>query len=277
MVDHRLACISAQKWSNMWGRVGLLGLSAKNPEYIREYRNVIEQLQDPEFCYTLFPRDALDKRGNVTVLLLESFRAFNPKCLPGALFTWNRGLKGSLKATHVKTYPEGEKSRNGQSKEEWRLVLLQGCSTFMKSLENFEAEHKFSIGCGHVFIRGGVRRPSTNPAPSRSGTGRGRGRAPPPRTSATHNDPNRGPGGNSSRNDSNRGPGGNTTRSDRRRPSHGGGGGNNNNNQSYDRNYPRFSGASGGGRGRGGGDNTNNAPNPGGQAGPGRWAEAGER
>ena len=167
----------------MWGRVGLVGLSARDPDHIRAYRNLVEQLEDDRYCFTIFPRDAADKRGSISILLQENFRAFNPMCLPGSLFSRNRGLTGALKVTHIKTYREEEKSRSGLSKKDWKLVLLQGCGSFMKSLEEFDEDHKFSIGCGFVFIRGGIRRPKTpkTPAPRNNNHGRGapRGRGHP--------------------------------------------------------------------------------------------------
>ena len=156
-----MACIKTQKWANMWGRVGLVGLSAKDPEHIKQYRNVIEQIEHTDLTFTIFPRDAIDKRGSVTVLLRETFRSYDPLCLPGSLFTRNKGLAGSLKVTHIKSYQESERTRGGQSKRDWRLILLQGCATFMKSLEQFDDDHKFSIGSGYVFIQGGVRRSRT--------------------------------------------------------------------------------------------------------------------
>ena len=159
MVSDKIACLRAQKWANLWGKVGLVGLSAKNPDDIRQYRNVLEQLNDPRWCYTIFPRDAIDKRGSVSVVMRETFQAFDPLCLPEVLFHQNRGLKGSLKVTHVKTYTNDETTRAGASKKGWRLVLMQGCSTFMRSLEDFDEDYKFAVSSCHIYIRGGVRRP----------------------------------------------------------------------------------------------------------------------
>ena len=158
MAKRKLACLKAQKWANLWGRVGLLGLSAKNPDDIRQFREVIEGLADPRLRFTIFPRDAVDKRGSISVLLRETFRAMDPLCLPQILFARNRGLGGSLKVTHIKSYNNGEKTRAGVTKKHWRLILLQGCATFMKSLENFDEDHKFHVGSGHVYISGGARR-----------------------------------------------------------------------------------------------------------------------
>ena len=167
MVSRNLTCLRAQKWANMWGRVGLIGLSAKHPEDIRAYRDVIEELEMNRKRYTLFPRDAVDKRGSVSILLRETFRAMDPLCLPQILFARNRGLGGTLKVTHIKSYNEEEKTRSGITKKHWRLILMKGCASFMKSLEAFSEDHKFHIGSGHIYISGGARKPRETPAQKR--------------------------------------------------------------------------------------------------------------
>ena len=73
--------------------------------------------------------------------------------------------------THVKYYADTEKSRAGASKKDWRLVLLQGDATFMTSLEQFEAEHRFWVGSDRIIIRGGNRRTSQS-GPGSRGAGR---------------------------------------------------------------------------------------------------------
>ena len=251
MVSERMPCLRAQKWINTWGRVGLVGLSARDPDLIRQYRNVVEQIHDPHQTYTIFPRDAADKRGSISVLLQDSFRAFDPMCLPGSLFTRNRGLKGALKVTHIKSYREDEKSRSGQSKRDWRLIVLQGCAVFMDSLEAYDEDHKFSIGSGHVFIKGGMRRSKSN----RGG-------------------PSGGPNNNNNTN-SNRVPLGRGSTRNRNNPRHEGhhpGQLNRSHNKSVE-----YTGqgnfADGRGRGRGG----PSAPDRSAPAGPGRRASSGSR
>ena len=162
MIQKRLPCYKAQKWINLWGKVGLVGLSPKHPQYLEDYRTVIEGQPSEHLTFTIFPRDAVDNRGSISVLLREKFREFVPTCLPAVLFLRNRGLKGSLRVTHTKTYGSNEKNRGGQSKAGWRLILLQGCGEFMKSLESFEEDEKFNIGCGYVYIKGGVRKPKSS-------------------------------------------------------------------------------------------------------------------
>ena len=246
MAINRLACLKTQKWSNMWGRVGLVGLSAKDPELIRDYRNVIEQLQDNNYCYTIFPRDAIDKRGSVSILLRDNFRAYDPHCLPTSLFSRNRGLRGTLRLTHIKSYNNTDKSRGGASKREWRLALLQGCPSFMASLELFEEDHKFSIGCGHIFIRGGIRKPRTAPTRTTNSRTNNSEMGPPP-TGQARQGPRR-LGGNSA-----------AAR-----------------NTSLDGQFTRHHGG-GRGRGTGSGNINNEAPRPGAQAGPSQRASTAPR
>ena len=230
----------------MWGRAGLIGLSAKHPEHIREFRNAVEQLHSYDHCYTIFPREAVDKKGSVSVLLREMFRAYDPRCLPDAIFTRNRQLKGSLKVTHVKSYADDEKSKTGLSKKGWRLIIMQGCSTFMKALEDYDEDFKFALGSGHIYIHGGVRRPrpQTNREPSTRNNN--------PRTTTG------------------------TRRESRRTDDH---------NRSYERHYPHPPGGGnnggprGSGRGSASGGNTHQkrSPTKGGWPGPGRRAESKSR
>ena len=171
MIAKTPACFRIQKWANLWGKVGLLGLSAKNADHLEEFRRIIESLGTNDLIFTIFPREGLDKKGSVSILLRETFRSYEPTCLPEALLLRNRGLRGSLRVTHIKTYHEDDRSRGGQSKKDWRLILLQGCAEFMTSLEAYSEDAQFILGSGHIFIRGGVRRPRA--LPDREQPGRG--------------------------------------------------------------------------------------------------------
>ena len=168
MIENKMTCYKARKWSNLWGKVGLVGLSPKTPEHIPDYRAVVEAMNTDKLTFTLFPKEAVENRGSVSVILREQFRSFNIKCLPASLFNLNRGLAGSLRVTHSKTYTASDKTRAGTSKEGWRLLLLQGCPAFMKSLEKYDEDERFSLGSGYIYIRGGVRKPRPTP-PSSSG------------------------------------------------------------------------------------------------------------
>ena len=184
MIEKNLPCFKARKWSNLWGKVGLIGLLPKNPEYLRDYRTIVEATMTDDLAFTLFPRDAVENRGSVSVVLREQFRSFNAKCLPASLFNLNRGLSGSLRVTHIKTYTASDKTRAGTSKEGWRLLLLQGCPQFMRSLEKYDEDERFQLGSGYIYIRGGARkpRPATSSrnnqgrTPAKNGTSNSKGR-----------------------------------------------------------------------------------------------------
>ena len=105
------------------------------------------------------------------MLLRDNFKEITPTCLPAAIFRRNRGLKGSLRSTHVKTYGKDDKTRAGVSKHGWRLVLLQGCPSFMKSLESYDEDERFALGSGFIYIRGGVRKPRQSSERAQRGRG----------------------------------------------------------------------------------------------------------
>ena len=78
-------------------------------------------------------------------------------------------MRGGLRLTHVKRYRKEDKTRDGISKEGWRLVLLQGCPTFMEELRKFDQDHRFPVGAGHVIVRGGSGRPKGTVSRGRRG------------------------------------------------------------------------------------------------------------
>ena len=160
IVERNLPCGAAYRWANLWGKVGLLGLSPKNMDHVREFRALIEEHMAGRTRFTLFPKDALDKRDNLSVLLRDNFLTFKAEWLPQWIITRSR-IRGGLRVTHVKEYAESDRTRSGTSKRGWRLVLLQGCPLFMKSLERFDQEHRFPVAAGHVIIRGGAGRPKS--------------------------------------------------------------------------------------------------------------------
>ena len=145
----------------MWGKVGLLGLSIKNRDLLTDFRELVEKQVTDSTKFSIYPRDALEKKGNVSVLLRETYRGLDVTLLPRAIFRRNRALRGGLKVTHVKHYGDDERSRTGAPKRGWRLVLLQGDATFMESLERFEPEHRFWVGSDRIIIRGGNRKSQT--------------------------------------------------------------------------------------------------------------------
>ena len=138
-----------------------MGLSPSNMGHLKDYRDLIEAQTLRDIKFTIFPKDGLEKKGSLTVLLRENFRNLIPTCLPGMILSRSRKLRGGLRVTHVKTYAETDKSRAGASKKGWRLVYLEGCQVFLTSLQQYDQEYKFPVGCGQILIRGGAGRPKT--------------------------------------------------------------------------------------------------------------------
>ena len=142
----------------MWGKVGLIGLASRDLEELKAFRDVIELQRAGRTRFALFPKDSLNRKGNLSVLLRENYKDFNIKYLAKGILLRAR-MRGGLRVTHVKKYRPYDRTRNGTSKEGWRLVLLEGCPRFMTELSKFDLDHRFPVGAGHVIIRGGQGRP----------------------------------------------------------------------------------------------------------------------
>ena len=136
-----LPCGKIFKWSNLWGKVGLLGLASKNNRLLADFRNLVETQVKGKIHFSIYPRDGLEKKGNVSVLLRETYRDFDINVLAKTILRRTRQLRGGLRVTHVKEYGDRERSRAGASKAGWRLVLLQGTPEFMSSLEQLSLIH----------------------------------------------------------------------------------------------------------------------------------------
>ena len=117
---------------------------------------------------------------------------------------------------------------------------MEGCSEFMRSLEQFDEDERFSLGSGHIFIKGGVRKARQHSAPR--GRGRGRGAGGPPGGAAA-------PGGYNHSNNTHQHHNSTAGRTGLGRAGRGSGstngGNNNNNNRSYERNFPDLNNAPG--------------------------------
>ena len=100
--DAKMSCASAYRWANLWGRVGLLGLSPRNLDLLNQYREIIEAQILGNVRFTLFPKEGLNKRGNMSVLLRENFREYVPECRAQRLINLEIPvLVRSLKSSNV--------------------------------------------------------------------------------------------------------------------------------------------------------------------------------
>ena len=153
--------LSALKWSSPWGKIGLIGLATKNLEKLQGFRNFLAKFHIHNFDFITVPRDLLDPKNIVTILLRENHRTFRADLIPVALLQRNNILKGRLRTLRVRHYNPDEISSNGASKRGWRTVVLEGDIDFMDSLAKTEDDHKFTLGAGFIYIKGGERKEST--------------------------------------------------------------------------------------------------------------------
>ena len=101
-MERHLPFWDAYRWATLWGRVGLIGLASKDLSAVNAYRKMIEEQRSGNTRFTLYPKDALEKRANLSVLLRENYIGFNIKWLAKAIMLRSR-LKGGLRVTHIKT------------------------------------------------------------------------------------------------------------------------------------------------------------------------------
>ena len=272
-LESDVTCFRAYRWANLWGKVGLLGLASRDIRDLQDYRALIEDQILGNTKFTIFPKDALERRGNLSVLLRSNLKTFDIKWLPKAILLRSK-IKGGLRLTHLKHYRDDDRTRDGASKKGWRLALLQGCPQFMEELKRFDQDHRFPVGAGHIIIRGGAGRPRGTVERGRGTRGGARGRDLPQdrrqQQSQRHGDRQQQGGPSTQRGDREAE---DDVRNDTR---NGGRNWNIRNDRSYDANYPQWGrhrerdGSNGGGRGSRGhsanaawGSNGPNHRNPG--------------
>ena len=148
---------TAIHWCNPWGNIPLLGLLSQDPDKLSKLRTFISTFKYKEHFYNTFLKEAMIANSGITVLLRSDFSEVQVKHLPTLLFSRNE-LKGDLVIPEHDVYVEGDVTRQGISKEGWRLLTLVGDSDFLSSLSHFTENHWFNIGIGSIQIRGGQRK-----------------------------------------------------------------------------------------------------------------------
>ena len=144
-------------WSNMWGGVGLVGLSSKNLPMLNIMRAYISDagIKNWEFCS--IPKEGIIFNKDLSVMLRGDMAGISPADFPAMLYRRNPGLEGELMVTKCKNFTDKDNTKRGQSMAGWRLFKLQGDEEFFTSLKQFEESHQFRVGNGNVLIRGGDR------------------------------------------------------------------------------------------------------------------------
>ena len=148
----------AFKFANMWGVVPLLGLYSSDMGLLTGYRHQVELFNDG-FEYQTFPREALDRRLALTVMLWQNLEGIQDDAIAPNLLDRNPGLDGGVKVARLKIFRSEDLDTRGESMLGARLAQLDGNDTFLKSLAKFPRSHRFGLGVGTVIIRGGDRAP----------------------------------------------------------------------------------------------------------------------
>ena len=146
-------------WHNAWSTVGLLGVHSANTELLEEFRTALTTKCYKGKEFNTYPKESLTKSPDFTVVLKRKQRTYNIQGLAESIITSNRRLlAGSLYPTHLKVYTKADKTRHGESKAGWRLIVLKGDKEMIEALERTDEDQLFKFGSGHLQIQGGKRR-----------------------------------------------------------------------------------------------------------------------
>ena len=152
----------ALAWFNPWSshNMGLIGINPDIPEAFHALRQFITSRSYNGQVFNTYPKELIAKRYDFTALLKKNLRTFNMRVLTKAIFKKNPSLnlKGDLVLHKHIDFDSKERSKQGESKADWRLALLTGSETFMNSIRHLPNSHPFNIGSAPIQLRGGDRR-----------------------------------------------------------------------------------------------------------------------
>ena len=152
----------ALAWLNPWNShdMGLVGIHPEDPVAFTALRGFISSKMYDGHVYNTYPKELIAKRYDYTAILKRNLRTFNMKVLTKAIFKKNPqlNLRGDLLLHKSKKFGKHERSKQGESKADWKLALLSGDEAFMQSIKHLPNSHPFSVGSASIQIRGGERR-----------------------------------------------------------------------------------------------------------------------
>lgn len=146
-----------------WGLITTLLLKPDQQDGISQFRNHLINWSYKGMDYETFPKDVITMKPDLSILLRNNMKSFQLEVLPKILFSRNKDrLAGALRVLSHRTFPDGEKSHKGESKENWRQVDLQADEQVMRCLRVIPESSPFLLGVETVQIRGGLRPQDTD-------------------------------------------------------------------------------------------------------------------
>lgn len=141
-----------------WGRITTILLKSVDPVAIDQFRKQLTCWSYKGMDYDTFPRDIATTKPDLSILLRNNMKSFQLEVLPKILFIRNKEiLAGHLCVLSSKSFPEGETSHKGESKENWRWVDMKGDDQVLRCLRFIPESSPFKLGVETVQIRGGLR------------------------------------------------------------------------------------------------------------------------
>ena len=157
VLDMKNGMESTLVWAKESAACGYFGLHSKSIPELEAWRRLITQQEVEGFLFNSFPQSAMVPTNEYSVMLRSNTRSFRNFWIPWSIFHRNTGLQGTIRITCYKRYGIEDATRNGISKEGWRLVYFVGDKRFQDAIAKFPSAHFFTVGSGVSQIRGGAK------------------------------------------------------------------------------------------------------------------------
>ena len=147
----------AYEKTGKWGLFTVIYLSSLDQERMDNFRRAAASKIYLDNTFDMYPKDALQARTDISILLRSSMKTWNVEITPKVLFKRNTSLAGSLRVLSTFFFAASDFSNKGESKVDWRKINLAGDDQFLRCLQNHPESHPFLLGVDAVQIRGGLR------------------------------------------------------------------------------------------------------------------------
>ena len=152
----RKECLQCQfviQWNSEWQKgIGLMGLQVTDAVKLDMFRSVLADIRIGGFQYNSFPKSALLKDSEVSIMIKNELKSLDLRWIPHSLFEKNRLLDGNMAVRFSGPAEQTEKDEVG-CKAPDRLVILEGDDRFIQSIQKYPPNHVFKLGSSTVTMR----------------------------------------------------------------------------------------------------------------------------
>ena len=150
-----------------WEGYGVVDLRSTSHQDLHHWRVLLTKEVIDGNIFNSFPQCRLDQVGQMTMVMKHSLSELDLEQIPATLFGWNPALEGGIEVICSRKYGPHDRTKSGESKNNWRLVWINGNQAFMESLKLYPVNHLFTLSSDLLLIRGGEGRRVPDPLVTR--------------------------------------------------------------------------------------------------------------